>query len=157
GAMVQIWLAPRLKVPQLIVRFTLAPARLMPLLMVKVVLPWISTGADGLLITMPLQVAALAKVLEQLGGAATVASQMALSVPPGATPLTQLDPRFKLLLLFALVWSAEADVISARVATPASNRRRNESKMVDSITLSQFFGAGDSLRLIALSNERAVI
>src|SRR6202453_3291997 len=95
--------------PQLMVRVTLALPRLTPLApLVRVVLPVMTTGADGLAMTIPSQLAVLPSVLVQLAAVATVEFQMALSPLPGATPLTQLPPSSKLMLLFPLIWSAPA-------------------------------------------------
>src|ERR1700690_4572836 len=58
---------------------------------------------------IPPHVTALPSVLVQSTGVDTVAFQMAYSLPAGATPLLQLLPNSRLLLLFALNWSACTD------------------------------------------------
>src|ERR1700677_24457 len=99
--------------PQLMVRLTLALLRLTPLApLVRVVSPVITTGADGLAMTIPNQLTALPSVLVQLAAVVTVEFQMALSPLPGATPLTQLPPSSKLMLLFPLIWSAPAGAVA---------------------------------------------
>jgi hypothetical protein len=96
---------------------------LMPLLRVNDVPPLMATGADGLLMMMAFQVTSLPSVFVQLAGVATVESQMALSFVLGAMPLTQLAPNSKLLLLFALIWSARAIDIDI-IATLRTNASR---------------------------------
>jgi len=93
---------------QLSIRSADAPLMLMPLLRVNVVLQLMVTGAEGLWITTLLHVTAAPRVFVQFAGVATVESQIALSPAPGAMLLTQLLPDSKLLLLFALIWSARA-------------------------------------------------
>jgi hypothetical protein len=78
----------------------------MPSLSVNVVVPFMMTGADGLLMTIPPHVSVAPSVLVQLAGNVTVESQMALSPVPGALPLTQLAPTSRLSSLLAFVWFA---------------------------------------------------
>ena len=113
-------------VPQLRVRPTVALPMFMPLLRVKVVLPLMTTGADGLAMVMPFQVTALPNVLVQLASVDTVEFQMALSPLPGAVPLTQLPPDCRAVLLFALVWSARAANAAMTTKKPAD---RNVERM----------------------------
>ena len=110
-------------VPQLTVKSTVALPRLMPLLSVRVVLPLMTTGAAGLLITIPFQVTALPKVLVQFAGVVTVVAQIALSVAPGATPLTQLAPDPKSSALFVLNWSASAAFLNPKIIRQITNQR----------------------------------
>ena len=119
-------------VPQLRVRPTVALPMFMPLLRVKVVLPLMTTGADGLAMVMPFQVTALPNVLVQLAGVDTVEFQTALSPLPGAVPLTQLPPDWRAVLLFALVWSARAANAAMTTTKPANrNVERTSDVTID--------------------------
>lgn len=53
--------------------------------------------------TIPPHVTAAPSVLVQFAGVATVLFQIALSIPVGGTPLIQLAPVSRLLVLFALI------------------------------------------------------
>ena len=114
-------------VPQFRVRFSVALAILTPLLRVSVVLPLIITGAAGLAIAMSFHVTAAPREFVQFAAVDTVAFQMALSLVPGAVPLTQLPPDCKAVLLLALVWSACASVaVSVIRATRKAGRLKEQ-------------------------------
>jgi hypothetical protein len=48
--------------------------------------------------------------------------QSALSLPVGATSLTQLPPDSRLLLLLALIWSPRASEMKNKIAQTGANR-----------------------------------
>src|SRR5579862_3387078 len=73
---------------------------------------------------IPLHVTAAPRVFVQFTGVVTLLFQIALSIPAGATPLTQLAPVSRLLALLALIWSACANGAKREIIKTGKSQTR---------------------------------